>query len=305
MNSYIQKIINEQFNISNMDFGKKSNNRMNIFNKNIIDFVKMYERLAAGWEIKDDEVKQLNDLYGAVKCRDKRDLQTILAMYAYNYPTDSLNWLDVSEITDMSELFFIDKYNINEYKGDISHWDVSNVNDMKCMFKRSRFNNDISSWDVSKVSNMEQMFYKSEFNNDISGWNVSGVTNMSGMFLSSVFNQDISKWDVSHVTDMSMMFGSSVFTGDISKWDVSHVTDMHQMFESSKFNGDISGWDVSNVADMYEMFAFSPFNHDISKWDVHNIEDYQYMFHDCPIKEEFKPSFKKSVNNNYYNKIYK
>ena len=70
------------------------------------------------------------------------------------------------------------------FNGDISSWDVSNVNNMARMFIHfTSFNQDISSWDVSSVTTMRQMFKWAEFNQDISGWDVSSVTDMYEMFM--------------------------------------------------------------------------------------------------------------------------
>ena len=69
-----------------------------------------------------------------------------------------------------------------DFNGDISGWDVSNVEDMSHMFDDSSFNGDISMWDVSKVKNMSYMFNNSKFNGDISKWDVLDGCDTIDMF---------------------------------------------------------------------------------------------------------------------------
>ena len=174
-----------------------------------------------------------------IVAKNHRHLRSLITLAISKYGTNvDLNFIDVSNVTDMSFLFMETQFN-----GNISNWDVSNVTNMESMFSDCSFNGDISNWDVSNVTNMESMFsnftYESEFNEDISKWDVSKVTNMEQMFYSSHFNGDISRWDVSNVVNMKEMFSYSDFNGDISNWNISTDTDTTDMFTNSKYTGKI------------------------------------------------------------------
>ena len=125
-----------------------------------------------------------------LKPANKKELEKLISQRIKDYGSDcNLNDIDVSEIKDMSALF----YN-SEFNGDISKWDVSNVTNMDSMFEGSEFNGDISKWDVSGVKDMHSMFYNSSFDGDISKWDVSRVKDMSYMFVGSPLEGNEPSW---------------------------------------------------------------------------------------------------------------
>ena len=80
---------------------------------------------------------------------------------------------DFSDVTSTAAMFYGTSVNPN-----LSGVDVSNVTDMSYMFYNdAAFNQNISGWNTSNVANMNYMFYgDTAFNQNIGSWNTSNVT---------------------------------------------------------------------------------------------------------------------------------
>ncbi|MFD2098375.1 BspA family leucine-rich repeat surface protein [Flagellimonas iocasae] len=134
---------------------------------------------------------------------------------------------------------------------------VSEVTNMANMFANtfglgSNPNTDFSNWDTSNVTNMSHAFENSSVNNPI-GWNTISVTNMSSMFKGAIlFNQDLSTWDVSSVTNMSSMFeGASAFDQSLGDWVIASIQNMENMLDgtalsTANYDATLDGWVFSN-----------------------------------------------------------
>ena len=215
-------------------------------------------------------------------------IQTVVDLYVSDKTSAILtygnisNW-NVSEINNMSNLFS----NKNAFNEDISGWNVSNVTNMKGMFNNAlAFNQNITGWNVSNVSTMESMFKNARaFNQNITGWNVSNVSTMESMFnYAYAFNQSLDQWNVSNVTSMkSMFYYARAFNQNITGWNVSNVTSMDSMFRVAfVFNQDITGWNVSNVLTMGYMFSYANhFNQPIGNWNTSNVTNMSSMLNNC------------------------
>ena len=115
-----------------------------------------------------------------VQPKNKRQLKQLIN-YAFKHNIYDLNFIDTSEITDMSLLFSNCMHNF-----DVSSWDVSNVTNMGYMFYHCKnFNCDLSNWDVSKVKDMSFMFNqcKAFEGKGLEQWNVSNVEHFREMFV--------------------------------------------------------------------------------------------------------------------------
>ena len=251
------------------------------------------------------------EMEGRIVAQDKQQLKELIALaIRENGIHCDLNFIDVSKVTDMSNLFVDDlapewkeehnmgDLSISMFNGDISKWDVSNVINMSGMFKEARFRKDIGNWNVSSVTNMSDMFSGALFDGDISGWDVSNVTNMSEMFNGAKFDRDINNWNPSSSADKSWMFENSGIetAGKLPDWykivakDREHLLDLIQK-TIIRFgnNCDLNIIDVSNVPNLSYMFADSKFNGDISRWDVSKATNMYAMF----CNSEFKGDISK------------
>jgi len=118
------------------------------------------EEITEGLKLRVNNPVNFKRLKGIIKANDEKHLLKLIKIGQYLLGNDgNFNWIDTSEITDMSALFSGN----DDFNGDISMWDVSNVEDMSYMFHNaSSFNQPIGDWDVSNVTFMQWMFKHAE-----------------------------------------------------------------------------------------------------------------------------------------------
>ena len=149
-----------------------------------------------------------------------------------------LNDIDVSKVIT----FFNKKIglfqNLDPHNIDISKWDVSNVEDMRCTFWCcENFNCNLSKWDVHNVRYMSYMFNncKNFDGNGLENWKTGNCEDMPGMFryCKKFRGKELENWDVRNVRDMFYMFSGCInLDCDLSGWDVRNVRDMYRMFDN-------------------------------------------------------------------------
>ena len=206
---------------------------------------------------------------------------------------------NTSNITSTVKMFNQAK----KFNGNISNWDMRNVQYMGYMFAwAEHFNQPIDSWNTSNVKNMENMFALTKnFNQNLTNRDTSNVEKMEGMFNSAeAFNGNISNWNTRNVRTMwSMFYSANSFNQNLSNWNTSNVKNMEYMFNwAEKFNGNVSNWNTSNVKNMEEIFWWaSNFTQDISNWNFSSLSSPRNI----AIKDEWNNSFQ--YPKEYYKKI--
>ena len=217
---------------------------------------------------------------------DKKELNEILKERLAKDKDADLNDIDVSNITDMSNIFkWLDPHNI-----DISEWDVSSVKDMHSMFYMCKnLNCDLSNWDMSNVKNINAMFYGCESfeGKGLENWDISSCQTSINTFTKCYkLNIDLSTWNVSNIVEISSMFLDCInFEGKgLKKWDMTNITRSVCAFCGCKnFNGNgLENWKFPKLKVAREMFnGCENFNCDVSNWDMSDCSDISRMFYNC------------------------
>ena len=235
------------------------------------DVRKIHEQLLKGMVVSDDDLELVCQDAFKYKVKDFSELVHIIAdikqqLYKNKVDAFNLNWLDISNVTMLDQLFNVGTFNRQYIFWDVSDWDTSHVTSMVGTFNGCKDICDLSKWDTSKVTSMVNMFYEcSTFNGNISNWNVSKVTRFDSMFYGcSSFNQDISNWDISSAENLSYMF-----------------------YNCRKFNQPIQKWNITKNMDIsYLLYGCTSFDQDLSLIDLRSFQTGYFDLYDTGTKTQ-------------------
>lgn len=166
----------------------------------------------------------------------------VYIFHGSDYNNPSLNDLDISQVTNINNMFAYSKFN-----QPLDKWDTSKIISMHSIFLESEFNQDLN-WDLSSLKSPSNMFKWSKMQWDISKVKLSSWTVLSNIFASSDYNNpSLNNLDVSMLTNMSNIFATSTYNQPLDKWNPQSAINMSWMFKNSVFNQDISNWNVTKV----------------------------------------------------------
>ena len=281
------------------------------------DARKIREQLLKGMVVSDDDLELVCQDAFKYKVKDFSELVHIIAdikkqLYKDKVDAFNLNWIDISNVTMLDQLFNVGTFNRQYIFWDVSDWDTSHVTSMAGTFNGCKDICDLSKWDTSKVTSMVNMFYEcSTFNGNISNWDVSKVTRFDSMFYGcSSFNQDISNWDISSAENLSYMFYNCIkFNQPIQKWNITKNMDIsYLLYGCTSFDQDLSLIDLRSFQtgyfDLYDTGTKTQKEHKSAR--VLDEWDFLKLGFDRSTEQfdvgEFE--YGDGGDNNYYPKIY-
>ena len=165
----------------------------------------------------------MEDFFKSANVRDisfanftfEKPLKSLKGMfYAASARNIDFTGIDLSQITNMDEMFRSYGGTDDDLQGILSQLNTSNVTSMNGMFYYcSNSKIDLSNFDTRNATDMSNMFYYTYRLKDLnlSSFNTSNVTNMNSMFQyagwnGAGLNLDISSFDTRQVTNFDKMF---------------------------------------------------------------------------------------------------
>jgi len=238
--------------------------------------MKTLKQYISEWRLTSDNVSNIGYEYNYKPNNTEELIDLILKKCAENEKNPYLLDIDTSKITDMEELFYLNRY-------------VQNIEIL-----------DLHTWNVSKVETMKKMFYNLKNLKSVNtiGWNTSNVTTMYAMFDNCHVLKEITgieMWNTKSVTDVIDMFADChrLESLDFKNWDVSGIEHMSEMFwccEGLKKINNIENWVITSYS-LNAMFrkCVSLEYLDISNWTFKvKLDDASRMFQGCVNLKEIK-----------------
>ena len=192
------------------------------------------------------------------------------------------------------------KVNIEELKqmiankdSSIANVDVSEITDMKELFKNSDFGGswtaDLSGWDTSGVKDMSWMFFNCKNLTKVELPNTGNVENMNNMFCYCTNLTKVELPKTGNVTDMHCMFEGCTNLTKVELPHTDNVTNMWSMFNHCSNLTKVELPHTENVVDMSWMFeGCENLEQNFSSWDITNVNQKSDMFKGCVKMKQAK-----------------
>lgn len=188
---------------------------------------------------------------------------------------------------------------------DITHWDCSQVEDVRQMFNNtlSLYEIDLTGTDFSNVKNFDNMFrncgikkikglesLRTDSAEKLDGGGNDSTTGMLGSCknLTNDSFGSLAAWNTSKMTHISLFKGcpNITETKGMEDWDVSSVTSLQSFAIACGLKKvSLTKWNTANVQTIVNMLSLnnSLTDVDLSGWDVSNVTDMSGLLGTCGV----------------------